>query len=77
MFRAVIDDPQMLARVQAVTEHFFRTHCIDFQLSSYAHSENLQYDLKEGKYAVFHMKDGSCSSVRKTLSQVFEELKKR
>ena len=34
------------------------------------------YILKNGKYAVFHLKNGEMKSIRKTLAQVFEELNK-
>ena len=34
------------------------------------------YILKEGKYAIFHLTGGKTQSVRKTLSQVFEEISK-
>lgn len=34
------------------------------------------YILKEGKYAVFHLTGGKIQSVRKTLTQVFEEMSK-
>lgn len=37
---------------------------------------SIMYILKEGKYAIFHLEDGKTMSVRKTLTQVFEEFHK-
>ena len=44
---SICDDEQdMLSKVQEVTELFFRTHCVDYSINTYQHSDNLQYDLQ-------------------------------
>ena len=46
---SICDDEQdMLSKVQEVTELFFRTHCVDYSINTYQHSDNLQYDLQDG-----------------------------
>lgn len=37
---------------------------------------DILYILRDGKYAIFYMENGESRSVRKTLSQVFEEISK-
>ncbi len=46
---SICDDEQnMLSKIQDLTELFFRTHCVDCNISIYQHSDNLQYDLRDG-----------------------------
>lgn len=46
---AICDDElDMLSKVQEVTELFFKTHCVDYSIHTYQHSDNLQYDLQDG-----------------------------
>lgn len=44
------DDTRILSKVEILTSHFFRTHCVDTKIQSYQLSENLMYDLQDGIY---------------------------
>jgi len=66
-------------------EDFYKLYCLERdeyyviqvkkRIEKVAYREIL-YILKNGKYAVFHLKNGEMKSIRKTLAQVFEELNK-
>lgn len=46
---SICDDEQdILSKVQEATELFFRTHCADYSIITYRHSDNLLYDLQDG-----------------------------
>ena len=62
---------------------FYKLYCLErdeyYTIEVKNHVERLPYReilyiLKDGKYAVFHLQDGTVNSVRKTLSQVFGEI---
>lgn len=46
---SICDDEQdILSKVKEATELFFRTHCADYSIITYRHSDNLLYDLQDG-----------------------------
>lgn len=72
-------------KLPVALEDFYKLHCLErsefYTIEVKNHVEQLPYRdilyiLKDGKYAVFHLQSGKTLSVRKTLSQVFEEINK-
>lgn len=78
--KKLLDDKLLIA-----LEDFYKLYCLERdeyyviqvknRIEKVAYREIL-YILKNGKYAVFHLKNGEMKSIRKTLAQFFEELNK-
>lgn len=78
-----IPKTQLEEKLPLALRDFYKLYCLErdeyYTIEVKNHVERLPYReilyiLKDGKYAVFHLQNGTVNSVRKTLSQVFGEI---